>query len=62
MVDPFETNIKININKSFNLLTELSEINDEDESENVLSDSKMNINDEEQVLSFEEQYQEMIKN
>ena len=58
MVDPFETNIKININKSFNLLTELSEINDEDESENVLSESKK----ENDFVSFEEQYQEMIKN
>ena len=46
MVDPFETNIKININQSFNLLTELSEINDEDENENVLSNSKLGYNDE----------------
>ena len=56
MVDPFEKNIKININQSFNLLTELSEINDEDESENVLSNSKLRIEDEAQVKSFEEQY------
>ena len=56
MVDPFEKNLKFNINQSFNLLTELSEINDEDESENVLSNSKLKNNEDDELpfLSFEQ--------